>query len=322
MNEEVAMSSASTLSVGGLASGVDTNSIIDQLVSLEQQKVTKIQKRQTTAETTLSALGKLKSQLATFRDKANALSTVNGFSIYKSDSSDPDTADIQTGNDGKGVEGNFAVDVKQLASSLKVASKSFGDATAALGLSGTLRLSTSAAHQASSTGKAGSAYVDIGINSSDALTDIAARINAATGGGATATVLNVSSGDSRLVLTGVDTGASGFTLSDPDTTDGSDLARTLGFTGGATRSESDFSFRLSAGGAAPISSPEWDIPSPWATPSPTSTRPTPSVPTIPLATYCEGWPPISGLPNRASAWTTPAASWSPAASTSRPWPSS
>ena len=253
------MSSASTLSVGGLASGTDTNSIIDQLVALEQQKVTKIQKRQATAETTLSTLGKLKSQLATFKDKATGLSTINGFSIYKSNSSDSDTADIQTGADGKGVEGNFAVDVKQLASSLKVASNSFADATAALGFSGTLRISTSAAHQASTTGTAGSTYVDIGVNASDALSDIAARINTATGSGASATVLNVSSGDTRLVLTGVDSGAAGFTISDPNASVGSDLAKALGFTSGSTRSESDFSFRLAAGGAAKDSSKLTDI---------------------------------------------------------------
>jgi len=242
------MSGSSTLSVGGLASGMDTNSIIDSLVSMEQQKVTRIQKRQTNAETTLSTYGKLKSQMSAFKDKATSMSTMDGFNLYKSNSADPDIVDIET--NGKGIEGSFAIDVKQMASSLKVASKSFSDSTASLGFTGILRISTSASHQASNPGKPESTYVDVAVNASDALTDIASRINSATGTGATASVLNLSSGDTRLVLTGVDTGASGFKVSDPDTTDGSDIASALGLTSGTSQSEADFSFRLATGGAA------------------------------------------------------------------------
>lgn len=239
---------ANGMSIGGLASGMDTNSIIDNLVALEQQKVVRVQKRQQNAETTLSTMGKLKSQFASFKDKAAGMATMDGFNLYRSNSADPDIVDIEA--NGKGIEGSFAIDVKQMAASLKVASKSFSDSTASLGLSGILRLSTSTSFQASNPGKPESAYVDIAVNASDAITDIASRINAATGAGATASVLNLASGDTRLVLTGVDTGANGFKVSDPDATDGSDLASALGFTDGTSQSEGDFSFRLASGGPA------------------------------------------------------------------------
>ena len=244
------MAGTSTLAVGGLASGMDTNAIIDNLVSLEQQKVTRIQKRQATAETTLSTYGKLKAQLGSFKDKAAAMSTIDSFSLFKSTSSDPSSVDIE--GTGKGVQGNFTIGVNQLASSLKVSSKSFEDSTASLGLKGTLRLSTSATYQESNPS---STFVDIAVNPNDALTDIASRINSATGVGATASVLNISSGDTRLVLTGQDTGSAGFKVSDPNATALSDLAKTLGFVEGSnsTESASDFSFRLVSGGPAKLS---------------------------------------------------------------------
>jgi len=251
------MSNAGTLAVGGLASGIDTNSMMDSLVSIEQQKVTNIQKKQESAKTTLSAFGQLKSQLSTLKDKAAALSTMDGFSLYKSTSSDDSVANIV--GTGSGVQGTFSVGVNQLASGLKISSKDFTDAITSQGNSGTLRFATTAEHQKSNPDQT---FVDVVIRPEDALSDIAAHINAASGANVSASILKLAEGDTRLVLTGLETGADGFKVTDPNaatTIDPTtlkpvvtDLANALGFTSAAMpdKSVSAFSLRQTSGGAA------------------------------------------------------------------------
>jgi len=251
------MSNAGTLAVGGLASGIDTNSMMDSLVSIEQQKVTNIQKKQESAKTTLSAFGQLKSQLSTLKDKAAALSTMDGFSLYKSTSSDDSVANIV--GTGSGVQGTFSVGVNQLASGLKISSKDFTDAITSQGNSGTLRFATTAEHQKSNPDQT---FVDVVIRPEDALSDIAAHINAASGANVSASILKLAEGDTRLVLTGLETGADGFKVTDPNATTTidpttlkpivTDLANALGFTSASMpdKSVSAFSLRQTSGGAA------------------------------------------------------------------------
>jgi flagellar hook-associated protein 2 len=251
------MSNSGTLAVGGLASGIDTNSMMDSLVSIEQQKVTNIQKKQESAKTTLSAFGQLKSQLSTLKDKAATLATMDGFSLYKSTSSDDSVANIiGTGN---GVQGSFSVGVNQLASGLKISSKDFEDSVTSLGNSGTLRFATTAEYQKSNPDQA---FVDVMIRPEDAISDIAAHINSSSGINVSASILKLAEGDTRLVLTGLETGSDGFKVTDPNATTTidpvtlkptiNDLSNALGFTSASLpdTSTSAFSLRQTGGGAA------------------------------------------------------------------------
>lgn len=231
------------LSVGGLVSGLDTNSLIDGLTSIEKQKVTAIEKRKAQTQATLSSLGDLQSKFMGFAALARDLNDMKDFDLYKATSSDATTVELQGGTEG--LEGSFAVRVQQLASSWKVASKQYASSTTDLNLAGTFQLSrTAAAIEADPT----KTTVDVSISHGDTLKDIASKINAADNAGVSATLVTVGPGDVRLMLTSVDPGSSTFTMTN---TAGDDVAGALGIltTGSQTRA-SDFSLRKSSGGPA------------------------------------------------------------------------
>src|ERR1035437_1391897 len=93
------ISSSGAISVGGLVSGIDTNSMTDQLVAIEQQKVTAIQTKQQAAQLALTNIGTLSGMLSTFSTDASSLSTVNAFSLYTPSSTNSSAATITgTGN--------------------------------------------------------------------------------------------------------------------------------------------------------------------------------------------------------------------------------
>jgi len=222
---------------------MDTNTMVDQLTSLEQQKVTAVTKKQNQAQTRLSALGSLQSQLSTLSSKANSLSKLDSFSLFKSTSSDETIATIE--GSGEGLQGNIGVNVRQLATSWKVASKAMTDSISSVGAAGTLSLSKSAAAlkvDSSST------KVDITIAEGDTLKDIAAKINAASGAGMTATIVNFGTGDTRLMLNGVDEGGTSFSITESE---GGTVMDKLGLSKSTTStSVSDFNLRLAGGGPA------------------------------------------------------------------------
>lgn len=236
------MSTSTGISVGGLVSGLDTNSIIDQLSALEQQKVTAVTKKQTQSQLRLSALGTLQSKLSALASKARGLYKLDNFSMFKATSSDDKTATI-TGT-GEGLQGNVGVNVRQLASSWKVASKAMTDSVTATGGAGKLTLSRSAAAIKTDPTKT---TVDITITATDSLKDIASKINAASGAGMTATIVNFGSGDTRLMLNGVDQGSDGFSITEAG---GGTVLSTLGLKSSASRQVSDFGLRLATGGPA------------------------------------------------------------------------
>ncbi len=223
-------------------SGLDTNSIIDQLSALEQQKVTAVAKKQTQSQLRLSALGSLQGKLSALASKARALYKVDNFSLFKATSSDEKTATIS--GTGEGLQGNVGVNVRQLASSWKVASKAMTDSVTATGGAGKLTLSRSAAAIKTDPTKT---TVDINIASTDSLKDIASKINAASGAGMTATIVNFGTGDTRLMLNGVDQGSDGFSITEAG---GGTVLSTLGLKSSASRQVSNFGFRLATGGPA------------------------------------------------------------------------
>lgn len=236
------MSTSTGISVGGLVSGLDTNSIIDQLSALEQQKVVAVTKKQTQSQLRLSALGTLQSKLSTLASKARGLYKLDNFSVFKATSSDDKTATI-TGT-GEGLQGTVGVNVRQLASSWKVASKAMPDSITATGGAGTLKLSRSAAAIKTDPTKT---TVDITIAATDSLKDIASKINAASGAGMTASIVNFGNGDTRLMLNGVDQGSDGFSITEAG---GGTVLSTLGLKSSASRQVSDFGLRLATGGPA------------------------------------------------------------------------
>jgi len=195
-----------TMSVGGLASGLDTNSIVSQLVALEQAKVTREAKKKEAAQGTLDKFKELQSKLSNLSIKANGLNLPKNFNLFSSKSTHEDNATV-SGGEGAAA-GRYELVVNQLASTQKVASKSFAAMNQPVGASGKIYISPDVA-----TKKTNPTQQDfeIKIDSSDTLRDIANKINAAEGAGVKASIM-ADNGEYRLVLTAVDTGTQSFYL--------------------------------------------------------------------------------------------------------------
>ncbi len=242
----------SALSVGGLASGLDTTSIINGLISIEQNRVVREENKKAAIELKLNTFNDLKTKLSDFYNEANNMDKSTVFNVFKSTSSDETVATI-TGEDAA-TQGNYDLTVMNLASSLKVASGSFASSTSSLSLTGSFTVSTSAAAlKADPTVTS----VQIDISSTDTLKDIAAKINRAKGTGSTASVLKMGDSDYRLMLTAVDEGSKAFKLNAVSGNeaksifdDGLGLVTQQTATTGVQSIRGDFDFRKSVGGAA------------------------------------------------------------------------
>ncbi|MDO5575734.1 MAG: flagellar filament capping protein FliD [Fibrobacter sp.] len=197
------------ISVNG-PSGIDTQSLIDQLVALEQQKVTKVENSKKAYQLKIDAFSELKSLLNDFSTKALALSEKKSFDLFTSTSSDEDAVTI-TGGTGS-VDASYDVRVFQLAAAEKMIStdgritdqnKSLKD----LGVVG----------EGGGQIKINGTVIDIGEN--DTIQDLRSKINSAKTSegksiGVSASVVKVSDNNFRLVLTSTETGSKGATYED------------------------------------------------------------------------------------------------------------
>ncbi len=68
----------STISFGGLATGLDTNSLISQLMKAEQQPLINLQQQEATQQSRLSALGSFNSKLTSFLQNIQDLDSASG----------------------------------------------------------------------------------------------------------------------------------------------------------------------------------------------------------------------------------------------------
>ncbi|MEO8805355.1 MAG: flagellar filament capping protein FliD [Burkholderiaceae bacterium] len=205
-----------TISSIGIGSGLDINSIITQLVAVEQVPLNKLKTEATTLQTKLSTYGKVQSYLSALREASSALTRTDTWGATTGTSSDPSAVGVTTSATTK--TGSYALSVQSLAASQSNATGTFANADSLVG-EGSLHieLGTWGAGQTSFTPKAGVTAIDITIASPGAsLAELRDQINAA-GAGVTASVLSDANG-ARLVLRSTATGASnGFRVGVTDT---------------------------------------------------------------------------------------------------------
>jgi flagellar hook-associated protein 2 len=173
---------------------LDVSSLVSQLVSADRAPVeNRLNLRESTARTTLSALGIFKSAMSSFQTAVNSLKgSSSGLGKLATASSTPT---LFTSSAGTGaVAGSFGVEVKQLARVGKIATDAYASADAVVG-NGTVTVS------------AGAESFDVVLaDGSNSLADLRDKINAATDNtGISATILN-ETGGARLVLTSRSTG--------------------------------------------------------------------------------------------------------------------
>ncbi len=188
------------VSFGGLASGIDTNSLIAQLVSLERRRsVGLLESQQVEAQAQQSALQTFDGKLAAVLSAADKLRDATTVLARKASSSDTSVATVAAGSGA--VRGTTQVTVNALAQG-SIATSSTAKTSAS---------DTIATASGSFSFQLGSGTVQtVSIDSTTTLQGLSDAINA-LGAGVSASVVNLgttASPDYRLRLASIDTGTS------------------------------------------------------------------------------------------------------------------
>jgi flagellar hook-associated protein 2 len=211
------------IAIGGLATGLDTDSIISQLSELGRKPIVKLQRQEADYQVQLTTYGSLQGLLSTLQSAATALKDPAGLTGFAATSGNTDLFTASAGSTA--APGTYNIKVGQLAQNHKLKSSGFATSTEAIG-AGTLHL------------RVGSAPVqDIAVTNTNTLADVAKAINDAKAG-VTATV--VFDGTAHfLTLAANDTGVAkviNLTATDIDgnNTDTAGLSRLVYDAGGTT----------------------------------------------------------------------------------------
>ena len=201
------MASTSGISFSGIGSGMDITSLVTQLVAAERAPAeNRITNSTTKVNTTLSALGTIKSSMTTLQTALAALVKSADKPGQKATVASDAGFTATAGTDA--VAGSYNVEVASLATAHKLTSGAVASGTT-LG-AGTMQIT------------AGDNTYDITVKEGASLSDVAKAINAKSGGtGVTASVINASDGQ-HLVFNATQTGSAGALKV---TTSGGDLAQ-------------------------------------------------------------------------------------------------
>ncbi|MCP4631029.1 MAG: flagellar filament capping protein FliD, partial [bacterium] len=155
------------ISVGGLVSGLDTNGMIDQMLALQQQPITKLQQKEAAYQVELTAYGSMESVLGSLKSTLEALETTDDLTDFSAVSGDSDLFTVSA--DENAAAGAYDITIQQLAEVHKLTSSAFSEEEA-VG-EGTIHL------------KMGSgSTTDITVSATDTIDDVAESINAADAG--------------------------------------------------------------------------------------------------------------------------------------------
>jgi flagellar hook-associated protein 2 len=177
-----------TITSAGIGSGLDVNSIVSQLMSIERQPLDALLTKQSGLNTKISALGNLKSLVATLQTSASGLGTASNFTVLNGTVADSSIAST-TVDSTKASSGSYSLNVGQLAQA-----QILNTAQAPGIVAGTLSISVG-------SGLAKS----VAVGASDSLTTIRDTINADA---TLKTQIKASVVDNRLVLESLSSGAS------------------------------------------------------------------------------------------------------------------
>ena len=181
-------SSASPLfNISGLASGIDTNSIVSQLMSIERQPQVRLQNQQTVEQARQQALRDVNTRLSNLQDAIAGLRDPGTWADQQSvDSSDP--THITAIRTGGAAAGGYQISVTRLARAQQLTQ---GTTASAASADGTLTIAVGSG-----------ASVDVSLSAGDSLQAVADKVNGSSGSPVYATVVN-----GKLVLSSKTTGA-------------------------------------------------------------------------------------------------------------------
>jgi flagellar hook-associated protein 2 len=219
---------AGTSTIGGLITGLDTATLIDQLISISRRRIDLVVINQTAYTEKKSTFQSINTRLSGFKSKADILRNIDAFNVFKNtittDSTNFEASDLfsvsSTTDANPGTHTIKYTASSQLAQARQLSSQSYSSITTSLNISGEFAIN----HRA------------ISVTTTDSLNDIATKINNANSGinatGVTASILTITSTDNRLVLTSDNTGEDKFSILDASssTTGDTNILQALGFT--------------------------------------------------------------------------------------------
>lgn len=203
----------STVSSPGIGSGLDVNSIVTQLVAAERAAPDKRLSAATDKDnTTISALGTLKSALASLQTASKAMGSTGSLGKSTAASSDSSTFTASTTGGGSA---SYSVEVVSLATASKISSGNYTNSSSAVG-TGSVTIGVGA-----------SSFTVNLASGSNKLSDLVSSINgSADNKGVTASIVSDNNG-AHLVLQSQKTGTDNtVTLSSASTADGSSFIST------------------------------------------------------------------------------------------------
>ncbi len=192
--------------VGGIATGLDTNSIIDQLLAIDRQPETLLTQKSTVETARQAALKSIQTSMQSLQTAARAMRDPSVWANSQTVTSSNPTA-VSAVLTGGAAAGGFQIGVQRLASADQVTQ---GTTLASANGDDTLHIQVGAG-----------AVANVSISAGDTLATIASKINANGSSQVYASVVN-----NKLVLSGQVTGAANKIAVTSDSTLASDLGMT------------------------------------------------------------------------------------------------
>ena len=101
------------LRLPGIATGIDTTSLIKQLMTVQGRRLATYQVKQRNYDAQTSAIETLRSQIGSLRNSAGSLSDADDMEVYSVSTSDSDILTISASSDAN--PGSHSIEVDQLA---------------------------------------------------------------------------------------------------------------------------------------------------------------------------------------------------------------
>ncbi|MCH8127316.1 hypothetical protein IIC38_15370, partial [candidate division KSB1 bacterium] len=185
-----------SFSIGGLASGLDTQSILSSLISLERRPIILLNGRKDDFIKRQDAWKQVNSKLQSLKSVIDDIRKKSDFNLYITETDDTATKEsLSLTATSSASAGSHSVIIMALASAQKYGSSAFTSKTTALNLSGEFLVNQKA----------------VSISSTDDLVDIVDKINNANAK-ATASIIQVDSTDFRLIINGDNEGVDSLDL--------------------------------------------------------------------------------------------------------------
>ena len=200
---------SSSFSIGGLVSGMDTNSIVSQLMEIERKPIDLLNTNKDTATEKLTAWRSFNTRVQALSVSTERMAEESTFHAGTATSSNTDILSVTAGEDV--AEGSYQITVKQLAQNHQIATQTYSSLDEKLG-TGTIQITV---------GNAGYKPIEI-TEENNTLTGIRDAINNSSAP-VTASILNAGTVDNpeyKLTLTSKVNGKSGELTMDIDLSGG------------------------------------------------------------------------------------------------------